>query len=279
MKKLSFIATLCMVAAVILSSCGDKKYKGYKQADNGVWYKVVEKGTGTTTPQVGDFIYIVASYTSSNDSIPAFEEKEMTDVMHEHAFAGDIYDAYSIMHEGDKMEFVIKADSFYMAMGATAENLKELGITEEDVMYFTIKMTKIKTVAQFEAEEAEALKAYVTNNNVTVEPTESGLYYMETQAGKGELATEGKTITMNYVGKFLDGTTFDSSIDRGEPMTFVLGQQPFIPGFEEAVRMMNAGCKATVIMPSSIAYGPSNPYSPIPPFTTLVFDLEMISIK
>ena len=279
MKKLSFIATFFLVAAVILSACGDKKYKGFKQAENGVWYKVIEKGQGTATPQMGDYIFIVASYTSTNDSIPDFEEKELSDIMHEHAFVGDVYDAYAIMHEGDKMEFAIKADSFYMAMGAPAEALKELNITEEDIIYFTIKMKEIKSIEQFQAEEEEALQKYITENNITAEPTESGLYFIQTQEGKGPKAEDGKTITMHYTGKFLDGTTFDSSIQRGKPMEFVLGQQPFIAGFEEAVRMMNAGSKATVIMPSKIAYGPSSPYSPFPPFTTLVFDLEMISIK
>ncbi|MBO4738251.1 MAG: FKBP-type peptidyl-prolyl cis-trans isomerase [Bacteroidales bacterium] len=279
MKKLSFIATLFLVAAVVLSSCGDKKYKGFKQADNGVWYKVIEKGQGTATPKVGDYIFIVASYTSSNDSIPKFEEKELSDVMREHAFEGDIFDAYAIMHEGDKMEFAIKADSFYMAIGAPAEALKEMNITEEDVLYFTIKMKEIKSVEQFQAEEAAALQQYIQENNITVEPTESGLYFIQTQEGKGPKAEDGNNITVHYVGKFLDGTTFDSSVDRGEPMQVELGSQPFIAGFEEAVKMMNAGSKATVIMPSNIAYGPSSPYSPIPPFTTLVFDLEMISIK
>lgn len=277
MKKLSLLAIL-LVATVVFSSCGNKNYKGYKQAENGVYYQVLEQGdVNGKTPQLGNFLYITASYFSNNDSIQKFEERDLVDVMRDHAFEGDIYDAYSIMHEGDHMKFAIKADSFFIAMGISLEQLP-FSISDEDVIYFDVKMNKIKTEEDFQQEEAEATAQYIADNNITVEPTASGLYFIKTQDGKGKMASIGDTLVIEYTGKFLDGQTFDSSVGR-EPLTFVLGSQPMIPGFEEAVQMMNKGTKATILLPSALAYGASNPSSPIPPYSALVFDLEMVDIK
>ena len=86
MKKLSLLAIL-LVATVVFSSCGNKNYKGYKQAENGVYYQVLEQGdVNGKTPQLGNFLYITASYFSNNDSIQKFEERDLVDVMRDHAF-------------------------------------------------------------------------------------------------------------------------------------------------------------------------------------------------
>lgn len=279
MKKISLMTALCFAAIVMFSSCGNKVYKGFDKAENGVYYKVIEKGQGERKPQLGDYLFLVASYTSNNDSITAFAEREITDVMREHAFVGDLYDAYSLMCEGDHMQFAIKADSFFLiSIGFPAEELPKY-ITNEDVIYFDINLKKIKSLNDFQVEEEQTINAYIQENNITIEPTNEGLYFISEQEGSGELATEGKVVSVHYTGKFLDGTIFDSSVERGEPMKFTLGQDPLIPGFTQAVQMMNKGAKATIIIPSNLGYGQSNPNLPIPPFTPLLFELEIIDIQ
>ena len=276
MKRTAFIvATLCTIA-VCFSACKEKKFKGYEQTETGLYYKFKERNPEGKQAQKGDFLYMTVSYYSSNDSLPKFESREIMDVMSESLYKGDLYEAYSLLKEGEEGEFVLQADSFfYYFMRQIPPN-----VTSEDVLYFTIRMDKVKTMADFEEEEEVAIKEYVTENNITAEPTESGLYYIETVKGKGKKAEMGDSVRVHYTGKFLDGTVFDASVGNGknEPLSFVLGVNPMIEGFVEGVSLMNKGGKATLILPFNIAYGMSHPMSAIPPFTPLVFDVELVDV-
>ncbi len=276
MKRTSLlVATLCTIA-VIFSACGDKKFKDYEKTETGLYYKFKEKNPEGKQPQIGDFLYMTVSYHSSNDSIPKFEAREITDMLGESIFVGDIYEAYAMLKEGEEAEFVIKADSFFYSMGG---GQIPSFITPEDVLYFNIKMDKVKTMSDFEQEEEEAIKNYITENNITIEPTETGLYYIETIKGKGAKVENGKKVSVHYTGKFLDGTVFDSSVERGTPITFTIGVDPMIQGFTEGALYMNQGGKAILIIPSDIAYGISHPSAPIPPFTPLLFEVEIVEVN
>ena len=126
--------------------------------------------------------------------------------------------------------------------------------------------------------ELETLQAYIDDNNITVDPTASGLYYIETLAGTGAQATAGDIVVVNYTGTFLDGEKFDSSYDRNEPFDFTLGRGEVIKGWDEGIAYMKEGGKATLIMPSSLAYGSSGAGS-IQPYTSLIFEVELLDVK
>ena len=274
MKQTSLVvATLCTIA-VCFSACKEKKFKDYEQTETGLYYKFKEQNSEGKQPQIGDFLFLTVSYHSDNDSIPAFEAREIMDLMNESIYAGDLYEAYSMLKEGEEAEFVLKADSFFHHF------MKQIPpfVTSDNVLYFTVRMDKVKTMTDFEEEEDIAINNYITENNVTVDPTESGLYYIETEKGKGRKIATGDSVSVHYTGKFLDGTVFETSIGS-EPLTFVLGVQPMIEGFVEGILRMNQGGKATLILPFEIAYGMSHPMSSIPPFTPLVFELEVVKVN
>lgn len=126
--------------------------------------------------------------------------------------------------------------------------------------------------------ELETLQAYIESNNITTEPTASGLYYIETLAGTGAQATVGDIVDVHYTGTFLDGEKFDSSYDRGEPYEFTLGRGQVIKGWDEGIAYMKEGGKATLIMPSNLAYGASGSGS-IQPYTSLIFEVELVDVK
>lgn len=109
--------------------------------------------------------------------------------------------------------------------------------------------------------------------------TQSGLEYIEVEAGTGAQAAAGKVVSVHYTGKLQDGKVFDSSITRGEPITFPLGRGNVIKGWDEGIALMKVGGKAQLIIPPNLAYGENGASAVIPPNATLVFEVELVSIK
>ncbi len=105
--------------------------------------------------------------------------------------------------------------------------------------------------------------------------TDSGLKYVVVAEGEGDTPTSGTTVKVHYTGKLLDGTKFDSSVDRGQPIDFPVGQGRVIKGWDEALLSMKKGEKRVLIIPANLGYGPSG-RAPIPPNATMVFDVELI---
>ena len=100
------------------------------------------------------------------------------------------------------------------------------------------------------------------------------------QEGSGKVAQNGNKITVHYVGALLDGTKFDSSVDRGEPFSFVLGQGMVIQGWEVGLVGSKVGEKLRLTIPSQFAYGEAGtPGGPIPPNTDLIFEIEVLGIE
>ncbi len=108
--------------------------------------------------------------------------------------------------------------------------------------------------------------------------TPSGLRYVVLAEGSGPTPVVGSSVTAHYTGTLLNGTKFDSSVDRGSPFSFSVGRGQVIKGWDEAFLSMKKGEKRTLIIPASLAYG-ERATGPIPPNSTLLFDVELIDFK
>ena len=108
--------------------------------------------------------------------------------------------------------------------------------------------------------------------------TESGLQYSIITEGEGENADSGNVVTVHYSGFLADGTKFDSSVERDEPFSFLLGMGQVIPGWEEGLKLMNKGSKARLIIPPELGYGGLS-VGTIPQNSTLIFDVEMVDVQ
>ena len=109
--------------------------------------------------------------------------------------------------------------------------------------------------------------------------TESGLQYKDLVVGEGEAARAGATAVVHYTGWLLDGTKFDSSLDRGVPFEFVIGRGQVISGWDEGVGSMNVGGKRELIIPPDLGYGDLGAGGVIPPGATLKFEVELIELR
>lgn len=134
---------------------------------------------------------------------------------------------------------------------------------------------KAQAAAEKNKKEGEAFLAENAKKE-GVKTTESGLQYQALKGGEGEKPKAENTVKVHYVGTLLDGTEFDSSIKRGEPVTFPLNG--VIPGWTEAVQLMNVGSKYKLFIPPDLAYGPQGRPG-IPPNSTLVFEVELLGIE
>jgi len=134
-----------------------------------------------------------------------------------------------------------------------------------------------------DAEKAKALAeegvAYLAENakKEGVTTTESGLQYEVLTTGDGASPSAEDSVTVHYTGTLIDGTVFDSSVERGEPATFGVSQ--VIPGWTEALQLMSVGDKLRLVIPSELAYGPRGSGAKIGPNSILVFELELIKIN
>ncbi len=109
--------------------------------------------------------------------------------------------------------------------------------------------------------------------------TASGLTYIVTRRGAGRLLKTGDRVTVNYTGLLTNGAKFDSSLDRGTPFTFQIGAGRVIKGWDEGVARLRVGDHATFILPPQLGYGARGAGRDIPPDSTLVFIIEVLSVE
>ena len=129
------------------------------------------------------------------------------------------------------------------------------------------------------AEEKAKQEAELDKVAAGFDQTESGLRYQIIQKGTGTKAEKGKTVSVHYKGQLLDGTVFDSSYKRNQPIDFPLGVGQVIPGWDEGIGLLNVGDKARLVIPSHLAYGSQGAGGVIPPDANLIFDVELVNVK
>ena len=259
MKKL--LALFLAVVAVPLMA---QNTKGYKKTKDGLYYRLYNESKGTR-PKEGDIVKLSLSYKNSKDSV-IFDSKINSQdgtpfiefMLTAPSFKGSFEDALGLMAEGDSASFLINADSVFLKSFL----LPELPpyIAKGSMLTFNTRLVKVTSAKEYEqqriaredqaaaeaaanfAGESDALEKYVHDHNIQVKPTASGLYYIEKIKGVGTTPGKGSKVKVNYTGRFLDGTVFDTSDEATakaegvydarrpyEPIEFNLGEGMVIP--------------------------------------------------
>lgn len=147
------------------------------------------------------------------------------------------------------------------------------------VVFKTKKEALEKELAAKEAAQAEETRQLIAKQYPHAQKSPSGLLYVIEKQGSGKQAEPGKTVKVHYTGKLPNGNKFDSSLDRGQPIEFTLGQGQVIKGWDEGIALFREGGKGTLIIPYELGYGERGYPPVIPPKATLIFDIELIEVK
>ena len=179
----------------------------------------------------------------------------------------------------EKIDFKDFADGVAAVYSGDTPRMSYDEAKEEIRRYFTAMEERQQAEAAEKGKiNRQAGEAFLAENakRQEVKVTSSGLQYEVIEEGDGPTPTAQDSVTVHYTGKLIDGTVFDSSVDRGEPGDFPVTQ--VIPGFAEGLKMMNKGSKYVLYIPASLGYG-NNEAGSIPAGSTLVFEVEMIEVN
>ena len=163
----------------------------------------------------------------------------------------------------------------------TIESLEIIRVGKEAESFSAIEAFRTFEGSREKQLEEEKIKAEEELEKLAsgFDKTDSGLRYQILQEGSGLKAEKGKTVSVHYKGQLSDGTVFDSSYKRNEPIDFPLGVGQVIKGWDEGIQLLKVGDKARLVIPSSLGYGAQGAGGVIPPNATLIFDVELMDIK
>lgn len=184
-------------------------------------------------------------------------------------------EAIPMLKKGGKAKFLIPSGLAYGKRNAGK-------IPPNSVLIFEIELIDFATQAELLAKQAmtdkKLIEDYLAKNKIKAAATDSGIYYVIDKKGEGTVhPTLSSNVKTHYHGMLLNGTVFDSSVDRGEPLEFGLNQ--VIKGWQEAIPLLTVGGKGTFYIPSALAYGPRGAGGAIPPNAVLIFEVELLGIK
>lgn len=295
----------------LLASCqgGD-----YKTTDSGVKYRFINEGDGADA-KPGEVMILNMVYKDAKDTV-LFSSLEQGSPMPMPVDStwkddGSIYEVFKLLKAGDSVEIQITAEGFYVK---TARQPLPDSIDAQSLITFNIGVQEVMSMDSFRtyqmklfekqqekaaaraieqlAKDKEAIAAYLEENNIEAQETESGLRYAILEEGKGPQAAQGDTAVVDFTGLTLEDKLFYTSnkavaeekdaVDPRnpyEPLTFVIGAGQMIGGVDEGIALLKEGTKARLYVPSALAYGERGAGGDIKPNQVLIFDVELLDIK
>lgn len=286
------ILTVASMATIVVGAASCSGNKTFKKTKDGVEYLIVKDEKGENA-KIGDIIEY-NMLVKIGDSV-MYDSRKMNENKPVQMALQDNPSANKSMDPTEVIKMMSAGDSAVVRVGLDSMARKIYTFAKAtDKLEFQFSMVSIKSKEKFEAEMKEKSAAqagiddkliteYLAKNNITAQKTASGLYYVISQPGTGANATAGQTVKVMYTGKLLDGKVFDSNIDpqfqHPEPLEFPLGKGNVIPGWDEGIALLNKGAKATLFVPSPLAYGAQGNQGMIAPNSILIFEVELIDFK
>ena len=286
-KQFVLFALVCLSAMMLFSSC-TQKYPGYKKTQSGLYYKFHNRNTLATQPKLTDFLRVEMKCYLDDSLYYDWRgtQHEVYTQLQKPIFAGDLQEAYAMMHVGDSASFYVKADS--VAAMYYDQDPNAVGLTPEDYFRYEVKLAEVKTEDEFQsdiekmkesmkAQSKMALEEYIINNNINVTRENSGVYIIPLEKGNGRCPVKGERVELDFSASLLNGQLVGSTFNSPEKFSFVLGEGYTIQGWEEIVPKMHLGDRVKAIIPFDMAYG-EHSVGDIPAYANLVYDIKLLKI-
>ena len=275
------LSILTILICLVAVSC--RKYDGFKHHSSGYYYHYYSCNENNAQPQPGDFVVVNMGIRTPDTVISPMSQNNM---LIDELYKGDIYCALRNMHLGDSATFIFEGQPFYEEF---------LGMGEypygKSPIFVDLKLLKIMPKQDLEKAEERyqeqkqlirhiedsLILDYVAENRI--ETRNGGLYCTWNKKGDGPKVEKNQTVQIIICGRRLDNTVFDNSMDPENPITFEVGKDQISRGIDVMVQNMCVGDNVTVVMPSSYAFGDKgNEDFQIPPYTPVVYDIELLRI-
>ena len=296
MKKL-FLAVILTAASIIQANAQDNMMHTPK----GAQVKIVASNPGNKI-KLNDVVTFDVVQKTEKDSV-LFSSYTLGHPVkiqvQESQNVGDLMEVLPLLAEKDSAFVKVPTDSIFK----DHEEQRPPFLPKGSNLVFTVKIVRIQSLQDAMAERNAMLEKmkndeltvrnkYIADHKLIVKTTPSGLEYLITMPSLKHKPLKGDTLFVNYTGSTLDGKVFDSSIQAEaqkaglnqpgrnyEPLQVIVGTGSVIKGWDEGLLLLNEGSKAKLIIPSALGYGAEGGGGDIPPYSTLVFDVELVKIK
>jgi len=297
-RKVFLSAFIC--ATIAVQANAQNTQDGFVKTPKGALVKVLTKNPGEKI-KVNDVVTFDVVQKTGKDSVL------FSSYMLGHPLkiqtqpcqnVGDLMDVFPLLTAKDSAMVKIPSDSVFKEH----EDQRPPFLPKGSWLVFTVKIDQVQSLQEAMAEKnaaGEKMKAteavdrdkYIASHKLILKTTPSGLKYVVTQPSLKRKPLAGDTVLVNYTGSTLDGKVFDSSIQAEaqkaglnqpgrnyEPLPVIIGTTPIIKGWDEGLLLLNEGSKAKLIIPSDLGYGDQDSGA-IPPYSTMVFDIELVKVK
>ncbi len=258
-------------------------YTDIEPTASGLYQVVIEDGTGDT-PVRSDYVNIEfvgklidgTVFETSDENIASQHNILRADKLYgpakfklEQLGIQGLREGIMLMKEGGSSRLIIPSN---LAFGSA-----DLGIIPPySTLIYDVELLDV--ISDPAEHEKNLLEQFLADNDIDVSPTQSGLYYIEQERGEGNIPGDNRSVTIHFKGYLLDGRLIDEST-QANPVVLNTSATDIIPGFIEGLRLMRKGGKARFIIPWNIGYGADGSLDGIiPPYSTLIFDVELLEI-
>jgi FKBP-type peptidyl-prolyl cis-trans isomerase len=293
--------------ALILCLFGLNASAQFKRTEKGAQYQIISTNPGAKI-QPTDVITFNAVQSTESDSVLFSTYKlgqPIKTPLRQSNNVADLMDIFPLLSVNDSLIVKVPVDSVFKGHETDMPPIFKKGSN----IIFNVKILQTQSLEAAMAErnaamekikaESEQLKAtenitianYIKTNNILAKSTTSGLKYVVKTTGIKPKPLNGDTVYVNYTGRTLEGKVFDSSIEADakaaglqqpgrtyEPINFAVGTGRVIKGWDEGLLLLNEGSKAQFIIPSALAYGERGAGADIKPYSTLIFDVELVKV-
>lgn len=289
MHRFNYIIFTLMLLG--LSACNN-----YSETESGLRYKFLQRGDKQLLPVIGDYLQCYYSITNSEDSIVYSNFGRTPDrillVAPTHK-GGDIMEALGTLSVGDSAQFLISADSFFFKtrMETNMPRYIKPGTDLKFIIKMDKRLNKFQVDSLVNAEkifrwEAEVMNimAYVKKKGLVMQlDTATGIrvqFHAKAASDSAKAIRENSTVKFHFIGKLFDDTEYYNSYTMGQPQIVRVMKEQFQPvGMYEMLLMMKEGEKATFILPYDFGFGAKGVEGMIPPFSTLVYEINILKVE